>query len=173
MSRATWHTYVPTTRHAWADMLRAAGAKPFLTDCNTLYSGRRSNAVDHLESAMENGFNPISARCQVIIGDGVKGTDFREIPIDGATYCPAPEDRRGHCRRRRDCQHDALQGSRAVRLRRHAQEPGNGNARVWGVSSSCTRRPNPRWNGTTAWDATSVSAIAHMTRYTWTAGGRP
>lgn len=74
-----------------ADMLRAAGAKPFLTDCNTLYSGRRSNAVDHLESAMENGFNPISARCQVIIGDGVKGTDFREIPIEGATYCPAPK----------------------------------------------------------------------------------
>ena len=32
-----------------ADLLRKLGAKPFLTDCNTLYSGRRSNAVDHLE----------------------------------------------------------------------------------------------------------------------------
>lgn len=48
-----------------ADILRSLGAKPFLTDCNTLYSGRRSNAVDHLQSAMENGFNPISARCNV------------------------------------------------------------------------------------------------------------
>lgn len=50
-----------------ANLLRSFGAKPFLTDCNTLYSGRRSNAVDHLQSAMENGFNPISAQCQVII----------------------------------------------------------------------------------------------------------
>ena len=48
-----------------ATLLRSLGAKPFLTDCNTLYSGRRSNAVDHLESAMENGFNPISAKCLV------------------------------------------------------------------------------------------------------------
>lgn len=36
-----------------ANLLRSFGAKPFLTDCNTLYSGRRSNAVDHLQSAME------------------------------------------------------------------------------------------------------------------------
>lgn len=36
-----------------ANLLRSYGAKPFLTDCNTLYSGRRANAVDHLESAME------------------------------------------------------------------------------------------------------------------------
>lgn len=48
-------------------LLRELGAKPFLTDCNTLYSGRRSNAVDHLQSAMENGFNPMSAGCNVII----------------------------------------------------------------------------------------------------------
>ena len=74
-----------------ARLLRNLGAKPFLTDCNTLYSGRRSNAVDHLESAMENGFNPISAQCQVIIGDGLKGTDYREIPIEGAEYCPTPK----------------------------------------------------------------------------------
>ena len=73
-----------------ANLLRSFGAKPFLTDCNTLYSGRRSNAVDHLQSAMENGFNPISAQCQVIIADGLKGTDYREIPIDGE-YCPAPK----------------------------------------------------------------------------------
>lgn len=39
---------------------------------------------------MENGFNPISAQCQVIIGDGLKGTDYREIPVDGE-YCLAPK----------------------------------------------------------------------------------
>lgn len=73
-----------------ANVLRNEGAKPFLTDCNTLYSGRRANAVDHLQSAMENGFNPISAQCQVIIGDGLKGTDCKEIPLNGE-YCKAPK----------------------------------------------------------------------------------
>ncbi|MDH6356339.1 DUF362 domain-containing protein [Parabacteroides sp. PF5-9] len=73
-----------------ATLLRSLGAKPFLTDCNTLYSGGRSNAVDHLNSAIENGFNSLSAKCVVIIADGIKGTDYREIPIDGE-YCKAPK----------------------------------------------------------------------------------
>ena len=73
-----------------AGLLRSLGAKPFLTDANTLYSGRRANAVDHLQSAMENGYNPISAQCQVIIVDGLKGIDYREIEIDGE-YCKAPK----------------------------------------------------------------------------------
>lgn len=72
-----------------ARLIRELGGKPFLTDCNTLYSGTRSNAVDHLETAMRNGFNPISADCQVIIADGVKGHDQREIPVEGAEYCPS------------------------------------------------------------------------------------
>jgi len=71
-------------------LLRKLGGRPFLTDSNTLYSGGRSNAVDHLQSAMENGFNPISAHCNVIIADGLKGTDYREVPI-GGTYCPSPK----------------------------------------------------------------------------------
>lgn len=73
-----------------ANLLRSLGGKPFLTDSNTLYSGGRSNAVDHIRSAMENGFNPISAQCDIIIADGLKGTDYREIPVDG-TYCKAPK----------------------------------------------------------------------------------
>lgn len=55
---------------------------PFLTDANTLYKGRRDNAVYHLESAMENGFNPISVHCPVIIADGLKGKEYREIEIN-------------------------------------------------------------------------------------------
>jgi len=39
---------------------------------------------------MENGFNPISAQCQVIIADGLKGTEYREIEI-GGEYCQAPK----------------------------------------------------------------------------------
>jgi uncharacterized protein len=63
-------------------MIKDMGGMPFLTDSNTLYSGRRSNAVDHLETAMENGFNPLSVGCNVMIADGLKGTDYREIEIN-------------------------------------------------------------------------------------------
>jgi uncharacterized Fe-S center protein len=66
--------------------LQTKQAKVFLTDSNTLYSGRRSNAVDHLQSAMENGFNPIAVPCPVIIADGLKAIEYREISISGE-YC--------------------------------------------------------------------------------------
>lgn len=63
-------------------ILKAKDALPFLTDCNTLYSGRRSNAPSHLDVAFENGFNPLSTDCPVIIGDGLRGNDFTEIPLE-------------------------------------------------------------------------------------------
>ena len=64
-----------------ADMVKELGGKPFLTDCNTLYVGRRKNAIDHIEAAYENGYTPFSTGCQVIIGDGLKGTDEAIVPI--------------------------------------------------------------------------------------------
>jgi uncharacterized Fe-S center protein len=63
-------------------MVREKGGKPFLTDCNTLYHGMRSNGPDHLEAAFSNGYNPLSAGCHVVIGDGIKGTDYREIEVN-------------------------------------------------------------------------------------------
>ncbi len=69
-----------------AKMVKELGGTPFLTDCNTLYKGRRSNAADHLQSAAENGFSALTAGCNVIIADGLKGTDFKEIEID-QKYC--------------------------------------------------------------------------------------
>lgn len=80
------HNYVA----AIVDLLKEYGAKVFLTDSNTLYSGGRSNAVDHLKAAMDNGFNPISAHADVIIADGLKGTDYKEIELNGE-YCKAPK----------------------------------------------------------------------------------
>ena len=62
--------------------LKGKEAVPFLTDCNTLYWGRRSNAPSHLEAAFENGYNPIATGCPVIIADGIKGTDYREIEVN-------------------------------------------------------------------------------------------
>jgi len=63
-------------------ILKAKGGIAFLTDCNTLYYGRRSNAPSHLEAAFENGYNPLATDCPVIIGDGVKGIDFREVKLN-------------------------------------------------------------------------------------------
>lgn len=66
-----------------ADEVKRLGGKPFLTDCNTLYVGGRKNALDHLDSANLNGFNPLSTGCQIIIADGLKGTDDVDVPVDG------------------------------------------------------------------------------------------
>jgi uncharacterized Fe-S center protein len=68
------------------NFLKEAGAKPFLTDANTLYSGRRANAIDHLRAAWENGFNPLTVDCPVIIADGLRGTDYAEVEIN-QQYC--------------------------------------------------------------------------------------
>lgn len=62
--------------------IQKLGGKPFLTDANTLYHGRRANAVDHLLAAQENGFNRIAVGCDVIIADGLLGRDHVEIPIN-------------------------------------------------------------------------------------------
>lgn len=71
----------PNYAAAVAGMVSDAGGKPFLTDTNSLYTGARSNAVDHLAAASANGFNSLSAGCDVIIADGLKGTDYREIEV--------------------------------------------------------------------------------------------
>ena len=66
-----------------ADFVKELGGRPFLTDCNTLYVGSRKNALDHMDTAMENGFSPLSTGCQIIIADGLKGTDDVYVPVDG------------------------------------------------------------------------------------------
>jgi uncharacterized Fe-S center protein len=76
----------PNFAAAMVKYLQHRGAIPFLTDANTLYVGQRSNAVDHLRSAWENGFNPLVTGCPVMIADGLRGSDFTEIPID-LEYC--------------------------------------------------------------------------------------
>lgn len=65
-----------------ADYVKELGGKPFLTDCNTLYVGRRNNGLSHLEAAYENGYNPFTTGCHVVIADGIKGTDEVEVPIN-------------------------------------------------------------------------------------------
>ena len=73
----------PNYSKVLVDLIKAQGGRVFLTDCNTLYVGRRKNALDHLDTAYENGYNPFATGCHVIIADGLKGTDEALVPIDG------------------------------------------------------------------------------------------
>lgn len=79
-------TIRPQYVKALADLIKEKGGKPFLTDCNTLYPGSRKNALDHLECAALNGYNPTTTGCHVIIGDGLKGTDEVEVPVPNGEY---------------------------------------------------------------------------------------
>ncbi len=75
----------PNFARVVADRVKALGGRPFLTDCNTLYVGRRKHALEHMDAANENGFFPLSTGCQIIIADGLKGTDDVEVPLEGCT----------------------------------------------------------------------------------------
>ncbi len=63
------------------DAVRAAGGKPFLTDASTLYVGTRGNAVDHLETALLNGFGYTAAGAPLVMADGLDGRDEVAVPI--------------------------------------------------------------------------------------------
>ena len=76
----------PNYAKAVADVVKELGGIPFLTDCNTLYPGSRKNAIEHMYCAWENGFTPLTVGCPVIIGDGLKGTDDIEVPVEGGEY---------------------------------------------------------------------------------------
>lgn len=65
------------------DTVAAQGGRPFLTDCNTLYVGRRKHALEHITAAYENGFSPFSTGCHIIIADGLKGTDEAYVTVPG------------------------------------------------------------------------------------------
>ena len=76
----------PNYARAVVDVVRELGGKPFITDCNTLYVGGRKNALDHLDSAYANGFNPFQTGCHTIIADGLRGLDEVEVPVKGGEY---------------------------------------------------------------------------------------
>lgn len=76
----------PNYARTVADAVKELGGKPFLTDCNTLYVGGRKNALEHLDTANLNGFTPVQTGCQVLIADGLKGTDEVLVPVEGGEY---------------------------------------------------------------------------------------
>ena len=66
--------------------IAAAGGRPFLTDTNTLYVGGRSNAVDHLSTAVRNGFAWAVVGAPVIVADGLRGESVVPVPVAGRIF---------------------------------------------------------------------------------------
>ena len=62
------------------DLVKEAGGKAFLTDCNTLYVGSRKNALDHMDTAYLNGFSPFSTGA----ARSVTGSSFRSMALRSA-----------------------------------------------------------------------------------------
>ncbi len=71
----------PVLVRAIVDLLKKYGANPFLTDTGTLYSGSRHNAVDHLRTASLHGFGMEVTGAPLVIADGLRGHDWREVKI--------------------------------------------------------------------------------------------
>jgi len=64
------------------DKVKACGGLPFLTDTNTLYLGSRSNAVDHITTAILHGFDFAVTGAPIIIADGLFGKNVAQVKIE-------------------------------------------------------------------------------------------
>jgi len=64
------------------DAVIRAGGKPFLTDANTLYVGTRSDSVNHLITAIRNGFDYAVAGAPLVIADGLRGGSEIAVTVD-------------------------------------------------------------------------------------------
>ncbi len=64
------------------DKVKEYQGKPFVSDTNTLYTGERHNAIDHLRTAERHGFTYSVLDAPVMIADGLNGKDFEEVQIN-------------------------------------------------------------------------------------------
>ena len=76
-------TYIsPVAVRQIVDKIKEYGGKPFLTDTNTLYSGSRTNSIDHITTAIENGFAYAVVNAPIIIADGLYSRNSVDVKID-------------------------------------------------------------------------------------------
>ncbi len=64
------------------ELIRRCGGKPFLTDANTLYAGTRSDAPEHLTTAVRNGFSYAVVDAPLVIADGLRGKTETAVPVN-------------------------------------------------------------------------------------------
>ncbi len=75
-------TIKPTLVRKIVDWVKEKNGRPFLTDTNTLYVGSRADSVVHIETALRNGYGFLTAGAPIIMGDGLRGSAYKEIEID-------------------------------------------------------------------------------------------
>jgi len=63
------------------DWAKVKGGKPFLTDSSTLYHGSRTNAIDHINLAVQHGFSFASMGAPIVIADGIRSQDYVEVEV--------------------------------------------------------------------------------------------
>ncbi len=68
------------------DSIKAIGARPFLTDTNTLYVGSRTEAWSHMNTAFDNGFTREVTGAPVMIADGLRGSSSVDIPMESTKH---------------------------------------------------------------------------------------
>lgn len=68
------------------EMIKMKGAVPFLTETSTLYSGRRTNAAEHMGLAYDHGFTYEETGLPIVMADGLLGNDEIEVKIPGKMY---------------------------------------------------------------------------------------
>jgi uncharacterized Fe-S center protein len=76
----------PTHARTLVERVKTCGGRPFVTDTNTLYSGSRHNAVDHMVTAVEHGFDYAVLGAPVIIADGLDSSNVLEVEIAGKHF---------------------------------------------------------------------------------------
>lgn len=64
------------------DKIIENNAQPFLTDTNTMYYGKRHEAVNHIKTAVLHGFDYAVVGAPLIIADGLKGENFSDIEVN-------------------------------------------------------------------------------------------
>ena len=67
-------------------LLKKTGARPFLADTNTLYQGQRYEGASHALVAARHGFDPNVLGAPVVIADGIRSGNAREIPSSGKHF---------------------------------------------------------------------------------------
>jgi hypothetical protein len=67
-------------------LIKKAGAHPFLADTNTLYQGQRYEGASHALVAARHGFDPNILGAPVVIADGIRSGNAREIPSLGRHF---------------------------------------------------------------------------------------
>lgn len=75
-------TIRPTLVRKIVDWVKEKDGRPFLTDTNTLYVGSRADSVMHIETALRNGYGFLTTGAPIIIGDGLRGSAYKEIEIN-------------------------------------------------------------------------------------------